>query len=261
MFFGNDVRDIDTGILGKRVRADAKKVPGNAKKSARGAEKEIGIALSKSGIKVDFSSTETVTAYLAENKSYYGMLLCAIDRNKIQMHSPEKRPYNFSGTVNAELSKAFVNLARTTSGEIADPFCGSGAFLIEAGAMGLSVFGCDTSKKHFYGAMRNLRHFGIRKFDVRLMDALLIREVGRQFDGIVTDLPWGRNTRSRYYNKNELYRKFMKMLPEILKKGRYAVISCDMDELWHPQELRLEGKFELLLRKSLKRHVWVFKRI
>ena len=261
VFFGYELQDIDTASLGRRVRVEADKIPRHLVTGARDAEKRAGKMLSDNGIKVDFSSPETVMIYLTEKKNYYGKLVLRIDRNKLKMRDPGKRPYNFSGTVNAVHSRAFVNLARVTEGEVCDPFSGSGAFLLEAGVMGLSVFGCDTSKKHFFGARRNLNHFGVKRYDLRLMDALTIKELNKKFDGIVTDLPWGINTGARYHDKKELYGKFMnEIVPSILKKGRYAVISCDMKRMHCPQELELVQKFALKVHENTTRIVRVFRK-
>jgi len=154
-----------------------------------------------------------------------------------------------------------VNLMRVTEGDVCDPFCGSGAFLIEAGVMGFRVAGCETSKKHFFGARRNLNHFGVKKHDIRLMDALTINELNKKFDGIVTDLPWGINTGARYHDKKELYREFMEeILPQILKKGRYAVISCDMKRMHCPPELEPIQKFALKVHENTTRIVRVFRK-
>lgn len=262
LFFGYDINDIDTATLGRRVRIEANKIPRHTMAGARNAEKLAGKLLSDRGIKVDFSSSETVMIYLTEKKNYFGKLALRIDRNKLKMHDPGKRPYNFSGTVNAVHSRAFVNLMRVTEGEVCDPFCGSGAFLLEAGVMGLSVFGCDTSKKHFFGARRNLNHFGVKNHDIRLMDALTIKKLNKKFDGIVTDLPWGINTGARYHDKKELYRIFMEdILPGILKIGRYAVISCDMKWMACPPELEIVQKYALKVHENTTRIVRVFRRV
>jgi len=87
------------------VRVEADKIPRHLMASARDAEKLTGKMLSDNGIKVDFSSPETVMIYLTEKKNYYGKLLLRIDRNKLKMRDPGKRPYNFSGTVNAVHSR------------------------------------------------------------------------------------------------------------------------------------------------------------
>lgn len=259
LFFGHKVDDVDVSKLDGNVSVRAVKIDDHASFRSNSLEKAVGGKLHESGRRIDFSSSCVVRIYVTHTKCYYGVLRCAVDRKALRARDAKSRPYLMIGSINAIYARAFVNLMSCAPGDIiADPFCGSGAFLIEAGMMGVEVFGCDISEKHSSGCIRNLSHYGVKRHDVRVMDALDITDLKKRFDGVVTDLPWGKSTLMKY-NKDELFRKFMKILPKILEKGKYAVIAGDTPELWYPKKLHLVDRFELYVHRSAKRYVWIFR--
>lgn len=259
LFFGYDVDDVDTGMLENRVNVRAMKFFRGGDLSSGAIEKKVGKRLKDDGIKVDFSSGCLVRIHITKDRCYFGKVVSVIDRKAIRKRDAKYRPYFMTGSINAIYARAFVNLARGIKGRlIGDPFCGSGAFLIEAGLMGMKVFGCDIAEEHVSGCNKNLIHYGVDEADVRVMDALAVPLARIKLDAVVSDLPWGKSTFIKY-DKNELYVRFMKNLPRILKKGKYAVISGDAPQLWHPPEMQLVFKFELYVHKSAKRYVSIFR--
>ncbi len=261
LFFGNHLDDVDTAMLDGKVKVRGRKVGRDVSLSVSDVEKKVGKRLCDNGIKVDFSSGCVARVYVTSDKCYFGKVVCTIDKKALQARDAKFRPYFAAGTINAIYARSFVNLLRCSEGDlVADPFCGSGAFLIEAGLMGMDVFGCDISKKHIEGALKNLSHYGVERCEVVVMDALDCGCLKKKFDGVVCDLPWGKSTVMKY-GKEELVRGFMGILPKILKRGKYAVVACDMPELWHPPELKLVDKFEIYVHRSAKRYVWVFQNV
>ncbi|MFH1432457.1 MAG: N-6 DNA methylase [archaeon] len=259
LFFGYTVDDVNTKMLDNRVNVRAMKFFKGGPLSSEAIERKVGKRLQDNGIKVDFSSGCVVRIHITKDKCYFGKVACLIDRKGIRKRDAKLRPYFMTGSINAIYARAFVNLARGIEGRlIGDPFCGSGAFLIEAGLMGMKVFGCDIAKEHVSGCIANLAHYGVDEADVRVMDALAVPGIRIKFDAVVSDLPWGKSTFLKY-DKNELYRRFMEILPRILKKGRYAVVAGDAPQSWHPPELQLVSSFELYVHKSAKRYVSVFR--
>ncbi len=260
LFFGYRSDDVDTAKLDGKVKVRGRKIGMNISLSVSAIEKKVGKILCDNSIRIDFSSTCVVRIYVAKDKSYFGKVVCTIDKKALQARDAKFRPYFAAGTINAIYARSFVNLLHCSKGAVvADPFCGSGAFLIEAGLMGMDVFGFDISKKHIEGALKNLSHYGVERCEVVMMDALDSGCLKKKFDGVVCDLPWGKSTVMKY-DKEELVRGFMKVLPKILKKKKFAVIACDVPELWHPPELKLISRFELYVHRSAKRYVWVFQR-
>lgn len=260
LFFGYDVCDVDTAILDGKVKVRGRKIGRDVCLSVSDVEKKVGKRLCDNGIKVDFSSGCVVRVYVCGDKCYFGKVVWSADKKGLAARDAKFRPYFAAGTINAIYARSFVNLLRCSKGDVvADPFCGSGAFLIEAGLMGMDVFGCDICRKHVLGAFLNLSHYGVSNYEVAVMDALDWECLKKKFDGVVCDLPWGKSTIVKY-GKEELARRFMKVLPKILKKKKFAVIACDMPKLWHPPELKLISRFELYVHRSAKRYVWVFQR-
>jgi len=260
LFFGDDVCSVDCAKLEERVNVRGKKIGGGGFCGVAEVERKVGKRLHDCEIKVDFSSDCVGRVYVTEKRCYFGKVVCSVDKRGLQGRDAKHRPYFECGTLNAADARAFVNLLRCCKGDrVLDPFCGSGAFLIEAGILGMDVFGCDICIAHVFGARRNLLHYGVAEGKVFLMDALDVECFQKKFDGVVCDLPWGKSTVIKS-GKEEVYRGFMKVLPKVLKKGKYAVVACDVAELWCSAELRLVEMFEIYVHRSARRYVYVFQR-
>ena len=261
LFFGDDVSSVDCAKLRCKVKVRGKKIGGGGFCSVAEVERKVGKRLCDNGVKVDFSSDCVVRVYVTEKKCFFGNVVWSVDKKALQGRDAKHRPYFACGTLNAVDARGFVNLLRCVSGDrILDPFCGSGAFLVEAGQLGMDVFGCDICAKHVFGARRNLLHYGVARQWVFLMDALDVDCLRKKFDGVVCDLPWGKSTVMKY-DKEKVYRGFMEVLPKVLKKGKYAVVACDEAELWCSRELKLVEKFEIYVHRSASRYVYVFRRV
>ncbi len=260
LFFGDDVCSVDCANLCSNVKVRGKKIGGGGFCAVAEVERKVGKMLYDSGVKVDFSSDCVVRIYVCEKKCFFGKVVCSIDKKGLQGRDAKHRPYFACGTLNAVDARGFVNLLRCSKGDrVLDPFCGSGAFLVEAGLLGMDVFGCDIIGAHVFGARKNLFHYGVADGKFFLMDALDAGCLRRKFDGVVCDLPWGKSTVMKD-DKEKTYRGFMKVLPNILKKGKYAVVACDVAELWCPRELKLVERFEIFVHRSANRYVYVFRR-
>ncbi len=260
LFFGDEVRSVDCAKLRDKVKVRGKKIGGGGFCGVAEVERKVGEWLHDCKIKVDFSSDCVVRVYVTENKCFFGKVLCSVDKRGLRGRDAKHRPYFACGTLNAVDARAFVNLLRCSKGDrVLDPFCGSGAFLVEAGILGMDVFGCDIALAHVFGGRRNLLHYGVAEGKVFLMDALGTGCLKKKFDGVVCDLPWGKSTVMKY-DKEKVYRGFMRVLPKVLKKGKYAVVACDVAELWYSAELKLVDRFEIYVHRSANRYVYVFQR-
>ena len=260
LFFGDEVASVDCAKLCGKVKVRGKKIGGGGFCGVADVERKVGKRLYDSGFKVDFSSDCVVRVYVTENKCFFGKVVCSIDKKGLRGRDAKHRPYFACGTLNAVDARAFVNLLRCSKGDrILDPFCGSGAFLVEAGLLGIDVFGCDICVKHVFWGRRNLLHYGVARSKLFLMDALDTGCLKKKFDGVVCDLPWGKSTVMKD-DKEKVYRGFMRVLPKVLKKGKYAVVACDVAELWCPAELKLVERFEIYVHRSANRYVYVFQR-
>ncbi|MBI4453507.1 methyltransferase domain-containing protein [Candidatus Woesearchaeota archaeon] len=148
-------------------------------------------------------------------------------------------------------SKTTAKITMKTSAEITvlDPFCGSGGILIEAGLMGFNIVGCDIDKEMLIRAKTNLRHYKIKKFSLELHDAL---KLNRQVDAIVTDIPYGLNTKPVDIDK--LLKQFLKKAYLYTKQMIIAFPSTikyrKLLGKW-----KLKKEFEYYIHKSLTKRI------
>jgi tRNA G10 N-methylase Trm11 len=120
-----------------------------------------------------------------KDRLWFGELIARNERGYL-IH--DKKPYRISTALSSRLARALVNLVRDTSTTLLDPFCGAGSILLEAQALGLSVFGVDRNSKMVGMTRQNLGFFGYQGL-VQRGDA---GDCPFRADAIVTDLPYGR---------------------------------------------------------------------
>ncbi|OIQ05162.1 MAG: hypothetical protein AUK59_04875 [Candidatus Altarchaeum sp. CG2_30_32_3053] len=184
------------------------------------------------------------------------------DREKFVRRLPMNRPFNVPITMHPKLARTLVNLARVKEGsQILDPFCGSGAILIEAGLMGMKIFGRDINKYMIHGCRKNMDFYGVRYRAENLKDgnALNLRKKNF-FDAIVTDLPYGRSSFTTNKDLRELYEKFIKVAYNSLKEDKFAVIvSKDGIDYGFYKFRPMEEHF-VRVHKGLTRRICVLKK-
>jgi tRNA (guanine10-N2)-dimethyltransferase len=230
-------------------------------------EKEIaGIIwrrLEKRGVnpKVDLRRPDTrLDFFLSKRFAYYGTLLREIDKKQFETTHPKKRPYFKPVSMDPRLAKAMVNLARVKSGRLLDPFCGTGGILIEAGRIGLSIFGVDKDPEMVAGTRRNLVHFGlsgqVRKGDATDLGKLF--QAG-SFSCVVTCPPYGRLSSLRGLKIDDLYQRSVASIEKVLKKGGRLVIAV-------PEYINLKTNMQLIeihtdtVNRSLKREIRIYEK-
>jgi tRNA (guanine10-N2)-dimethyltransferase len=165
-------------------------------------------------------------------------------------HRPKKLT-KFHHELDWKLTRAMVNLARLNEGEtVCDPFCGTGSTLLEAESMGIRSIGIDFDKKMCQISKKNLK---VNGFDSQIFnqnyDYML--QIKDQFDGIVTDLPYG--TASKVSEPpQKLIRSFASKIP---KKKKFAIM-CKKG-LDRYIKLKPTKKYEIYRHKSLTRVIFV----
>ena len=102
--------------------------------------------------------------------------------------SHDAKPHRTSTSLPSRISRALVNLVVPGAGSVLDPCCGTGSILLEAQALGVTVFGADQNPVIVGMARENLAHFGY----FGLVEPADIRDYHRPADALVTDLPYGR---------------------------------------------------------------------
>jgi tRNA (guanine10-N2)-dimethyltransferase len=156
--------------------------------------------------KVDLENAKTRIVFLnTKKKVLCGLLKSEIDKSFLKRKA-HLRPELHPTSLNPKLARAAINLTGKAKGTLLDPFCGSGGILIEAGLMGFEVTGFDIDRIMVKRSKINLEYYEIKKYDIKLFDATKVK---KKYDCIVTDLPYGRNSKLSGEIK-ALYKSFLK---------------------------------------------------
>ncbi len=184
---------------------------------------------------------------------HLGIVLSQSKAKEYNERKPQHRPYFHPSSIDPRIARALVNLAGATT-EVLDPFCGTGGILIEAGLMGMDVYGIDIEEKMVAGALDNLAHYHI-PCTIRLGDATDITSTfPRHFQSIVTDVPYGKSTVVSG-TTDELYRRaFVQMRTHcsgstvVVLPEAYDFTSCGF---------AVKSHYSYRVHKSLDRHIYV----
>ncbi len=231
-------------------------------------EREIGGKiwrfLKKSGKNPSVSMREPETSiefFFSAGYIYCGIRALDVEKEHFGFARATRRPYFRPVSMDPRIARAMVNLSRSVKGRLLDPFCGTGGILIEAGKVGMKVYGMDSDAEMVEGTIRNLGHFGIRgtinQGDAREME----KHFGRGFiDCIVTCPPCGRL--SCVIGKNgiqELYNSSIFEMERTVKKGGHVVIAS-------PTNINIKTNMQLIeihkekLNRSMERKIMVFRK-
>jgi tRNA (guanine10-N2)-dimethyltransferase len=150
-----------------------------------------------------------------------------------------------------KLTRVMINLIGLKEGEtVCDPFCGTGTTLLEAESMGIHAIGLDFDEKMYNISKENLDVNGYKSKIIKADFSQLTKMVD-EFDGIVTDLPYG--TASKSSEKPEkLLEKFVSILP----KRKKIAIMCKKG---FEKNLKINPikKYEIYRHKSLTRTILI----
>jgi len=162
-----------------------------------------------------------------------------------------KKPKNHPHELDWKLSRVMINLAGFKEGDtICDPFCGTGTTLLEAESMGINSIGIDFDKKMCDLSKKNLKEnqFNSKVFN---SDYKYINKIKNEYDGIVTDLPYGRASKTSE-PPEKLLRNFVSIIP---KKKKLAIMCKKGSE--KGLKLISSKKYEIYRHKSLTRTILV----
>ncbi len=197
---------------------------------------------------------------------------CIYDNDKSYMdRRAHLRPKLHPSALSPKLAKAMVNLTSVRSGVIYDPFCGTGGMLIEAMHNGLQAIGSDIDRKMIHHARINIAseiktHPHLASVAPKIPDELFVMsalETPHCADGIVCDVPYGRNTKKvndhakLYYDflmhveKNNLCERVSICLPHFAK-GRDIIAKTSF---------RIKHMFTFYIHRSLSREVFILERV
>ncbi|MFC1727936.1 DNA methyltransferase [Nanoarchaeota archaeon] len=203
--------------------------------------------------KVYLKNPTTFINFFITKKKVYCCLLEHSIKKDWQERKAHLRPELHPSSLNPKLAKAVINLTGIEKGSLIDPFCGSGGILIEAGLMKLKPVGYDLDRIMVNRTKINLKHYKI-KGEVKQENALKLK---RKLDYVVTDLPYGKNTKKQ--NLEELYLNFLQLLEKKLTKKAVVMFPdfIDYKKLIKNTKLKIEKEFDYYLHKSLSKKILV----
>lgn len=211
-------------------------------------------------IDLEYPKNEIV-GVLSEGKCVLSLLKEKINRTSFAERKPQERSVVHPSTMQPNLARALVNLARTPKdGDFLDPFCGVGGLLLEAGLTGANLIGVDINPELVEGAEKNLNEENISNFDLKVGDARNL-EIGK-VDAIATDPPYGRQASTGGDETKELYEESLPELARVLKTGRFLCITApeeiNLEKISENLPLIMKEKHEQRVHKSLTRNIYVF---
>jgi len=180
-----------------------------------------------------------------------GLFLNEVDKTYLKRKA-HLRPSLHPTSMHPKLARVCINLTGFTNGILLDPFCGSGGFLIEAGLMGFSVIGIDIDSLQIERAKKNLEHYGIKKYDLRLLDST---KSELKVDCIVTDLPYGKGSKGN--NLQELYKNFLKNSINMTKNMVIVFPDfVDSKKIIEDSGWKIKNRFQNYVHKTLTRIIY-----
>ena len=210
-------------------------------------ENSMGDMISKfSHAKVELVKPD-ITVYLifTDKENFFGF------SKRIEGQKRPIKTKNHPHELDWKLTRAMINLIGLKEGEtVCDPFCGTGTTLLEAESMGIHAIGLDFDEKMYEISKENLKKNGY-KSTVFNSDFQELTKISEKFNGIVTDLPYGRA--SKISEKPEkILKKFLTILPK--RKKMAIMYKKELDS-----SLKLKGikKYEIYRHKSLTRTILI----
>ena len=210
-------------------------------------ESSMGDMISKfSNAKVKFDSPDIIIYLIfTEKENFFGFT------KKVRDVRRPMKIKNHPNELDWKLTRVMLNLIGLKKGEtVCDPFCGTGTTLLEAESMGIKGIGIDFNDKMCDMAKENLSTNGF-KSEILHGDFHKLSEISSKYNGIVTDLPYGKNSKTANSPQNTL-KDFFSVMP---KKKRFAIMF--KKELG--DELKLNGmkRYHVYRHKSLTRTILI----
>ncbi len=210
-------------------------------------ESSMGDMISKfSHAKVKLENPD-ITVYLifTNEENFFGFS---------EKHEDKKRPIKvkkYPHELEWKLTRVMINLIGLKKGQtLCDPFCGTGTTLLESESMGINAIGIDFDEKMCEISKENLK---INNYKSKILksDFQKLTKISDDFDGIVTDLPYGRSSKASD-NPEEILKKFMSIMP---KNKKIAIMY--KQELDPKMKLKGLKKYQIYRHKSLTRTILI----
>ncbi|NJE10533.1 TIGR01177 family methyltransferase [Thermococcus sp. MAR1] len=226
--------------------------------------RKLGAVIHAQGFRVNLSRPDTLVRVYCGERLYAGIQLRFFDPKDFEGRKAHHRPFFRPISLHPRVSRALVNLTGARK-ELLDPMMGAGGILIEAGLLGLKVYGVDIRPEMVEGAEMNLRHYGIKNYELKLGDATKLEELfDKKFEAVATDPPYGTSATLAGRKREELYRKVLESIYGVLEPGgRLAIAfpaSFDGKKEAEKVGFKLVGRYYQRVHKSLERYFYVFEK-
>jgi tRNA (guanine10-N2)-dimethyltransferase len=205
--------------------------------------------------KVNINNPTTLFSCIKTKKRIFFTILLWKNNDDVRDRKNKELPERMPTTLNPEIAKAMINLSGKRKGKLIDPFCGAGGILIEAARFGFNVTGYDIDKRAIGKAKLNLLHLGMKNIHLERRDALTIN---KKYDCIITDLPFGKNSKI----SKEIDNLYVEFLTKALKYTKKIVVgfpgTFNRDLI--PKQWKVIDFFELYVHKSMSKIICVLKK-
>lgn len=239
----------------RRIRRDI------SPETASSFETELNRRASKTpNLLVDLENPENIIDVVSSNGHLIvGRRICISARKSVMTRSGGRKPFFHPSSLNVELARTMLNLARVREGDIVvDPFSGTGTVLVEAHELRASPIGLDLDPMMAYSSRRNYRWFKAIVHQI-LGDACHMPF--RIADAIVTDPPYGRRASTHGFGSLKLYEGFIGEASRVLKNNGWIVFlapsELPVERILESNGFRLEEKFLIEVHSNLTRKLLV----
>ena len=210
-------------------------------------ENSMGDMISKfTNAKVKLENPD-ITVYLifTNEENFFGF------SEKIKERKRPKKIKKYPHELDWKLTRVMINLIGLKKGEtLCDPFCGTGTTLLESESMGINAIGIDFDEKMCEISKENLKMNNYRS-KILKSDFQKLIEISNDFNGIVTDLPYGRSSKLSE-KPEEILKRFISIIP----KGKKIAIMYKK-ELDPKMKLKGLKKYHIYRHKSLTRTILI----
>jgi len=188
-----------------------------------------------------------VTIYLifTNEENFFGF------SEKMKERKRPKKTKKYPHELDWKLTRVMINLTGLNKGQtICDPFCGTGTTLLESESMGINAIGIDFDQKMCEISRENLKNNGY-KSEILKSDFQELVKISEKFDGIVTDLPYGRSSKTSE-KPEDVLKRFISIMP---KHKKIAIMY--KKELDPKMKLKGLKKYQIYRHKSLTRTILI----
>ena len=210
-------------------------------------ERSMGDMISKfTHAKVNLKNPD-ITVYLifTNKENFFGFSEKNGDKKR------PKKSKKYPHELDWKLTRVMINLIGLKKGEtLCDPFCGTGTTLLESESMGINAIGIDFDENMCQISKENL-DLNNYKSKILKSDFQELVKISDDFNGIVTDLPYGRSSKT-----SEKPEKILKRFISIIPKNKKIAVMYKK-ELDPTMKLKGLKKYQIYRHKSLTRTILI----